>query len=934
MMFVRLCYFFFLSMYFCYTHSFSSGNLYNKIDHAALDHLPATLICVDLKTDEDEPYFKKFLEKAGVLTTRDALVNYLHFIVSLDRYDHIEYHISDDAPDHITLTINRAWLFEKLRVNGLAFNKERIKNSYGIISGDRWDLEKHKESVRQLQQLLHDEGYCNARVTDTIEQNPLTKKVHVWLDIATNARYKIEQVQVQIVGDTTVDLHEIAYLKKKIEKKINALLVDAYYEKEWAQEQLKKIKEYVRHKGYLHQKIRVKETIFPEKDTVLLSYEIKLHQKKEFVIVGCHFFPEKTLIDLLTQSSAKAMLLPPSMLLDEIIKRYKAHGFFDCTGTWSEEHERIVFCMKEGNRYGITKATIKGARYWDEQTLINRYAAHLYNKEFDEHACVHALNMLQEAYQQEGFTQSAITFDFVQDHEHASLIMNIMIQEGVQEHYSALHIEQPELFSEQLVAALTRTSDIPQPVSKTFLEEQKKQLEQYLYTHGYIGAHVFYEYDASTRTIIWKTKSKQPVRFGNTVLTGLSSGQADFLSQEIIFKEGEQWDSRKLDLVLKKFRSFGLYESVTARLHDHKQTGSRDVIIHFIEDDKHEIKVRAGLQMGGRRTNLSFLTGVFGGSYDFKNPFGVMDRFSCDAQIYTFQKEWSISYIQPMHTIIPCSYELKFFGTRFLNPVRPGLKESLYHLAQDGLSLTLTHEFDHTTWALLCGFEALKLSGLSTQMSQALFFEPYFIEEYMHYITCEPTYFYSTVDHPLYPTKGIKLLASMKGMIPLNVQKAAFCKITYEQSFFWHAGPVVWALRLRAGALLNDCFNRIIPSQRYYLGGAFSVRGFETDLVPPLNVITCGGQTIAIPIGGKSMANINAECRFKVYGALQGVVFVDIGALAQDVVADLYTQLPAVAIGYGLRYHTAVGPVRFDMGWPIPGYWKRCNWFLTFGQIF
>ena len=93
-----------------------------------------------------------------------------------------------------------------------------------------------------------------------------------------------------------------------------------------------------------------------------------------------------------------------------------------------------------------------------------------------------------------------------------------------------------------------------------------------------------------------------------------------------------------------------------------------------------------------------------------------------------------------------------------------------------------------------------------------------------------------------------------------------------------------------------------------------------------------------VPIGGKSLVNMNLELRFPLYGTiLGGVIFTDIGGLAQDRLAAIKPHNLLGASGFGLRCNTPVGPLRFDIGWK----WRTSfehersfAWFLTLGNAF
>jgi outer membrane translocation and assembly module TamA len=151
---------------------------------------------------------------------------------------------------------------------------------------------------------------------------------------------------------------------------------------------------------------------------------------------------------------------------------------------------------------------------------------------------------------------------------------------------------------------------------------------------------------------------------------------------------------------------------------------------------------------------------------------------------------------------------------------------------------------------------------------------------------------------------------------------------------------VVTALRLRWGHIFRQNFEEIMPIERFFLGGPYSVRGYSKDTVPPLGQTTklVDGKTVTEYTiqGGSSMLNGNIELRFPIYKSFGGVVFQDIGVLSQSGFSG-FTSRWYPASGYGLRYHTPIGALRFDMGWK----WKKSfpgdssyAWYLTLSQIF
>jgi outer membrane protein assembly factor BamA len=281
---------------------------------------------------------------------------------------------------------------------------------------------------------------------------------------------------------------------------------------------------------------------------------------------------------------------------------------------------------------------------------------------------------------------------------------------------------------------------------------------------------------------------------------------------------------------------------------------------------------------------------------------------------------------------------MRIYSDRFDQPLIGSSSNTLYKEAHDGFSITFNHS--HPWWesSLKMGLEANKLSGISRQLARVIQFEPALVDRRTPYLYFEPKVIFEHRDNKAEPCKGIYTSLGCKVMIPPGVRDGWFIKAEAEQALFYPLyRSIIGALRWRLGHIFNAKFSTILPTERFYLGGASSLRGYETNMVPPLNDLTCDGRCVWVPVGGKSMANVNAEIRFPIYRWIRGVLFTDMGVLTQDTFADIAANRWLGASGLGLRVATPIGPVRFDIGWK----WKkrdprdrRYAWFLTFGHAF
>jgi outer membrane protein assembly factor BamA len=115
----------------------------------------------------------------------------------------------------------------------------------------------------------------------------------------------------------------------------------------------------------------------------------------------------------------------------------------------------------------------------------------------------------------------------------------------------------------------------------------------------------------------------------------------------------------------------------------------------------------------------------------------------------------------------------------------------------------------------------------------------------------------------------------------------------------------------------------LIPSERFFAGGANTVRGYREDDLGARSVFDDAE-------GGSALLVLNGELRFPVYRWLKGVGFVDLGNVypsASDVsLADLQ-----IGVGTGARFDTPFGLIRFDVGVPANRRSFDPRWRIHFG---
>jgi len=284
------------------------------------------------------------------------------------------------------------------------------------------------------------------------------------------------------------------------------------------------------------------------------------------------------------------------------------------------------------------------------------------------------------------------------------------------------------------------------------------------------------------------------------------------------------------------------------------------------------------------------------------------------------------------------------------HPGYVGQNKNIYTVFQCGGLANLIIRNNRWEFSTSAGLESMETStsdssaaptcSYAWQLAKAINFDTTLQGRRVPFLFAEPTFILDCMDSKVDPHRGFYLLLSAKGMLSLKEQisSVSFLRFTADQALFLPVSAAVLAFRLRLGYIVNRRFDAIMPPERFYLGGSRSLRGYETDMGPPLGLFVGeNGKKYLVPRGGRALFSLNCELRFPVARGIGGVIFQDIGALSTNGMGECLAGRFLSCTGFGIRYQTPVGPLRFDIGWR----WRKYSclerswaWFLTFGQAF
>jgi outer membrane protein assembly complex protein YaeT len=162
---------------------------------------------------------------------------------------------------------------------------------------------------------------------------------------------------------------------------------------------------------------------------------------------------------------------------------------------------------------------------------------------------------------------------------------------------------------------------------------------------------------------------------------------------------------------------------------------------------------------------------------------------------------------------------------------------------------------------------------------------------------------------PFNPSRGWFTASTLELSTPGIGSDLKFLKNFAQYSHFVPVGTglvVASAARLGLARTFDD--EVLIPSERFFAGGASTVRGYREGTLGAEDVL-------GDPEGGSALLVLNGELRFPIHRWLKGVGFVDAGNVFPHV-RDISLTGLQVGFGAGARVDTPFGLIRFDLGVP------------------
>ncbi len=399
---------------------------------------------------------------------------------------------------------------------------------------------------------------------------------------------------------------------------------------------------------------------------------------------------------------------------------------------------------------------------------------------------------------------------------------------------------------------------------------------------------------------------------GETEIEGNKHLNERFLQKQISYEKGELFDKSKLEKTRQNFYELQLFRVVSVLPDTDPKT------------EKSPIPVKIYLEEAPR------LTTKFGAGYGTEDKFrafvdlNMRGLFGSARRVNVYLKHSGLEpYSASLRWIQP-----QFFGKKssiILNPFIMRNSEPGYDTRTLGLNVPVTYNFNpRLTSTLTYYFEKVRQFLGSGEVNQVNMEDNKFLYD-------KSGMQLSTIfnnSKPMFsPTKGMNITAGYKYNGYILGGNFSYQRVWADFRNYQKIKDVVLAFRIMAGGIHSgDSLGFIPVEDRFYSGGSNSVRGWNRSELGPK-------RESGTPIGGKSVFEASIEARHHLFWRLSGVVFIDAGNVWRNSFEYKFNDL-AYDVGTGLRVETPIGPIRFDIGFPVWNEKKSPQFFISVGQAF
>jgi translocation and assembly module TamA len=404
--------------------------------------------------------------------------------------------------------------------------------------------------------------------------------------------------------------------------------------------------------------------------------------------------------------------------------------------------------------------------------------------------------------------------------------------------------------------------------------------------------------------LIFKVDAGPRVELGEIRLTGLRAVNEAFLRNRLRVRPGERFSPSGIERARQDLLALGVFSGVTARPDERLDESGRLPLTFDVQE-------RPGRVLGFSAAYSTDLGASVSTSWSHRNLFGSAEQLNLSASVINLggTAATDVGYNLSGQFIKP---DFRRRRDQSLELKLGALKQSLEAYDQTAIlsGVSVSRKLN-PRWTGSVGLAASQeqITQQGVERDFTLFGIPLGLR------------FDSTGRANLLedPTRGIISNATVTPTYSLGrgeadnqfftlTQVSAAAYVDLARFDLTSVGRSVIAMRALAGKAFGASQFDLPPHQRFYGGGSATVRGFRYQSIGPR---FADGK----PAGGTSIDAASIELRQRLLGDFGAVAFIDAGRVAAT--GGPFRGKAEVGAGVGVRYYTAIGPLRVDLAVPL-----------------
>ena len=425
-----------------------------------------------------------------------------------------------------------------------------------------------------------------------------------------------------------------------------------------------------------------------------------------------------------------------------------------------------------------------------------------------------------------------------------------------------------------------------------------------------------------TVALTFTVQKGKPQTVETISIVGNSKTRDRVIRREMRLYEGELFKGVGMRVSKERITALGFFETVEINF----KPGSDDT--HVVVTVEVKEKATGTFQVGAGFSSVENF--IFTAQVSQSNFLGWGQTTSISAQISSLRQLFTLSFFDPYFLDTDFIFTLDLFRTQLdsYDFTRQGAGGSVgwgYHLLDD-LTAVLAYTLEYVS--AIPGGSGVNGGIVPTSgaiPSPANRFKSGSTSSLRLSLT------YDKRDNRLYPTKGMLLFGSAEVAPSWLGGSFNFARLqAYSRFYFPLPLGMVFKMQFTVGYIVElNSSNQLPISEQYLIGGIATLRGYFLNSISPTLLVGTGARgdfyASYFTTGGNKefIANFELEIPIIPKAGVRGVIFYDAGnvyAVNQNFFQDPQYRLPLglfQAVGFGFRWFSPVGPLRFEWGIPL-----------------